>query len=71
MKINNIGVSDVSFVVRDEVMDLKFGCRIDFNAEHPDYKTRTEIYFSHISELEGVIELLTNMHEMAMKHRNS
>lgn len=70
MKINDREVSDVVFIARDEVTDLEFGGRIDFRGEHPDYKTKTEIYFSHIQELEGVIEMLTNMHDMAIKHRD-
>lgn len=69
MKINNREVSDVRFITRDEVTDLEFGGRIDFRGEHPDYKTQTEIYFSHIQELEGVIKMLTNIYEMAMEHR--
>jgi hypothetical protein len=70
MKINNYEVSDIKFIARDEVTNLKFGGRINFRGQDPNYETQTEIYFSHIGELEDVIKILTDMYEMAMEHRD-
>ena len=72
MKINDRKTSCIKFEVYDVLTAQRFGCRKNFETSHNNYTYDLPdiIYFSHTQELREIIELLSDMYENVMKHRD-
>lgn len=70
MKINEEGISELRFEVKDEIICERFGIQHDYCYGRPYYKNlSTIIDFANVHELKTTIELLMDLYNKVVEER--